>query len=159
MTPTPDTATPRSPRHRRGGAARALNRSWREAVIPLGPGDTAAVPVLRAITRRVLTGWQIATDRVDDIELAVSELTANALIHTRGPVRVRLAHRRGTLRLDVADTSTHRPEPADADLGEDLENGRGLGIVAALADRMHTEPHSDGRAVGKVTIAEFDVAG
>jgi anti-sigma regulatory factor (Ser/Thr protein kinase) len=124
-------------------------------VIPLGPGDTAAVPVLRAITRRVLTGWQITADRVDDIELAVSELTANALIHTRGPVRVRLAHRRGTLRLDVADTSTHRPEPADADQGGDLENGRGLGIVAALADRMHTEPYSTGRNTGKVTVVEF----
>ena len=154
MPPTPDTtATART--HRRGGASRALTRSWREAVIPLGAGDGAAIPSLRALARRILTGWHIPESVIDDVELAVSELATNALIHTAGPVRVRLALRGGAVRLDVADTSPHHPHGALPDAG--AECGRGLAIVAALADRVHTEPYPGSPTAGKVTVAEFRV--
>lgn len=155
MPPTPESPTAAT-RRRRGGARRALSRSWREALIPLAAGDTATVPLLRALTRRVLHGWTIPATLVDDVEVAVSELTTNALIHTRGPVRVRLAHRGGIVRLDVADTSPHDPTPIDAH--EYAVHGRGLGIVAELADRVRIEPHPAGPAAGKIVVAEFDLA-
>jgi anti-sigma regulatory factor (Ser/Thr protein kinase) len=155
MAPTPD-STPARPRtHRRGGAARALTCSWREALIPLAAADGAAVSLLRALTRRILDGWKIPTPLIDDIELAVSELATNALIHTAGPVRVRLAHRDGTVRLDVADTSPHQPAPAAP--GAEAEHGRGLILVAALAARMRVEPYPGHPNAGKITIVEFDL--
>ena len=153
MTPSFDTAAPPARPHPR--AARALARSWREALIPLGAGDTDAIPLLRALCRRILTAWRIPATFVDDVEVAVSELATNALIHTRGPVRVRLAHRRGTVFLEVADTSPYRPEAADPGAGAD--HGRGLAIVAALADRVRTEPTPGNGATGKVIVAEFRV--
>lgn len=160
MPPNPDTPTAAlgaAPRHGRGGARRALTRSWREALIPLGARDTAAVPLLRALARRILHGWRIPAGLVDDIELSLSELATNALIHTDGPVRVRLAYRASVVRLDVADTSPHRPATPCPDQTADAQHGRGVGIVAALADRMRTEPHPAGHAAGKITVAEFEV--
>ena len=160
MPPNPDTPmAPFSavPRHRRGGARRALTRSWREALIPLGAGDTAAIPLLRAMARRILHGWAIPADLVDDVELSLSELATNALIHTGGPVRVRLAHRAGMVRLDVADTSPHCPATVRSNKTADAQHGRGVGIVAVLADRMRTEPHPAGPDAGKIVIAEFDL--
>jgi anti-sigma regulatory factor (Ser/Thr protein kinase) len=154
MTPIRDTAAPPARPHPR--AARALARSWREALIPLGAGDADAIPLLRALARRILTGWRIPAALVEDVVLAVSELATNALIHTDGPVRLRLSHRRGTVRLDVADTSAYRPEAADP--GADAEHGRGLAIVAALADRMHTEPTPGNGTTGKLIVAEFDLS-
>ena len=154
MAPTPETPAA-APRHRRGGTRRALARSWREALIPLAAGDTAAVPLLRALTRRILHGWTIPSALVDDVEVAVSELTTNALIHTRGPVRVRLSHRAGIVRLDVADTSPQDPTPIDAH--EYAVHGRGLGIVVTLADRVRIEPHPAGPVSGKIVVAEFRV--
>jgi anti-sigma regulatory factor (Ser/Thr protein kinase) len=152
MPPTP--AAPTRPRpHPR--AARALARAWREAPIPLGAGDTAAVSLLRALSRRILSGWKIPELLIDDVVLAASELATNALLHTRGPVRVRLAHRRGTVRLDVADTSTHPPAPADP--GDEADHGRGLAIVAALATRARIEPYPGNPAAGKLITAEFDL--
>ena len=147
----PTTAPARA--HRRGGANRALTRSWREAVIPLGAGDAAAIPILRALARRIMTGWKTPETVIDDVELSLSELVTNALIHTTGPVRVRLVHRRGTVRLEVADTSAHRPGRALP--GTDADHGRGLAIVAALANRVSIEPYPGNPTAGKITVAEF----
>lgn len=151
MPPSVTTSTRSCPHPR---AARALARAWREATIPLGAGDTAAVPLLRAIARRILFGWKIPEAVIDDVEVVASELATNALIHTPGPVRVRLAHRRGTVRLEVADTSPRRPSPADP--GDQDDHGRGLAIVARLADRVRVEPYP-GNPAGKLTVAEFDL--
>lgn len=155
MHPTPDTTPLTPPRVRtRGGARRAPARSWREASIPLGAGDTAAVPPLRALCQRILHGWHIPSDTIDAVELALSELATNALIHTPGPVRVRLAHRGNTVRLDVADTSTHHPTPAAQ--GSHSEHGRGLILVAALAcEGLRVEPYPGNPQAGKLIIAEF----
>ena len=155
MPPTPAT-TAAARAHRRGGASRALTRSWREAVIPLGAGDAAAVPILRALARRILAGWKIPESVIDDVEVCVSELATNALIHTSGPVRVRLAMRGGAVRVDVADTSPHHPYGAVPDAG--AECGRGLLIVAALADRLTIEPYPGSLTAGKVSVAEFHLA-
>lgn len=151
MPPTPAAPARHRPHPR---AVRALTRAWREASIPLGAGDTAAVPLLRALSRRILSGWKIPEPVIDDVELATSELATNALIHTPGPVRVRLAHRRGTLRLEVADASAHHPAPVAPD--DEAVHGRGLVLVAAVASRVRIEPYP-GNPAGKLTVAEFDL--
>jgi anti-sigma regulatory factor (Ser/Thr protein kinase) len=91
------------------------------------------------------------TARGRDIEIVVSELLTNALLHARPPVprgRPGWPVRLGLLRSGpcvlsaVADPSPDPPVPKDpGGLGE---TGRGLRIVAALSDRwgycVHTGP-------------------
>ena len=133
-----------------------------EALIPLGRGDTASVPALRAICRRVLAGWDCPARLVGDVELVVSELATNALIHTQGPIRIRLVRRDRTLQLEVADTNSAAPALACANPDDESLSGRGLFIAATLADRIHIERAADqasDSAAGKTMVAEFDLSG
>lgn len=141
----------------RAAAGSAPGRPRDEALIPLGGGDTASLPALRAICRRVLAGWNCPARTAGDIELVVSELATNALIHTLGPVRIRLVRRDRALQLEVADTSAVAPAIATDSADDESLGGRGLFIAAALADRLHVERAED-CAAGKTMIAEFQVA-
>lgn len=86
----------------------------------------------------VLRRWRLPRATVDDAVLVVCELVTNALRHGRSPVRVALhrgLHRgRGALTISVTDQG-HIPYPSgpEQDLGHAGESGRGLSIVAALA--------------------------
>ncbi|MFI6079605.1 ATP-binding protein [Streptomyces sp. NPDC051217] len=86
----------------------------------------------------VLRRWRLPRATVDDAVLVVCELVTNALRHGRSPVHVAL-HRglhlgRGALTISVSDHG-HIPYPTgpEQDLGHAGESGRGLSIVAALA--------------------------
>jgi len=149
--------TPAAMPRRRGGVRRALRRAWRECLIPIAAGDTAAVGPLRGVARSALAWWDVPMQKRADILVALSELATNALVHTGGPVRVRLTYRGGTVRLDIADTS---PVPALAGVPDtDCEDphGWGLAIAEALADRLAVT--ADATGTGKLVTAEFDLAG
>jgi anti-sigma regulatory factor (Ser/Thr protein kinase) len=90
--------------------------------------------------------------------LLIAELTANAALHGRAPgrhARLALTLMAGTLRIEVTDARGDRlPEPApgrDGDGDGDGESGRGLLLVASLADAWGCEPHHPG---GKTVWAE-----
>ncbi|WP_344635837.1 ATP-binding protein [Kitasatospora cystarginea] len=120
---------------------------------PLPPGCAASArhfTVLLSATRRGarlarrLTVQQLAEwgELYETAEQIVAELAANAAVHGRVPgrsFRLSLSLDPGvTLRIAVADPRPERlPEPGDfgALAGVDAESGRGLLIVAALADR------------------------
>ncbi|MEV7421389.1 ATP-binding protein [Streptomyces sp. NPDC091212] len=89
------------------------------------------------------------------VGLVVSELGTNALMHgcIRGRLfQVRNVLRAGTLRVEVGDPRGERlPYARVPAEGECF--GRGLRIVAEVADRWGTGP----RCVGKAVFAEFDV--
>ncbi|MFD3523338.1 ATP-binding protein [Streptomyces sp. NPDC058653] len=107
----------------------------------------------------VLHGWRLPRATVDDAILVVCELVTNALRHGRSPVHIALhrgLHRgRGALTISVSDHG-HIPYPSgpEQDLEHVGEGGRGLSIVAALAQahgyeggnsttfwaRLHTHP-------------------
>ncbi|MBJ6644946.1 ATP-binding protein [Streptomyces sp. BSE7-9] len=79
---------------------------------------------------------------LDPARLVVAELANNAVTHGRVPgrnVRLLLYVVGGTLRIEVTDTrgdrlpDLHAPDP-------DAETGRGLALVAALADRWGVIP-------------------
>ncbi|MGW1617955.1 ATP-binding protein [Streptomyces sp. NPDC002172] len=86
--------------------------------------------------------------------LLIAELAANAALH--GCARDRdacltLTLTAGTLRIEVTDARGDRlPEPAPGGDG-DGESGRGLLLVASLADAWGCEPHHPG---GKTVWAE-----
>nr|WP_251076320.1 ATP-binding protein [Streptomyces sp. ISL-12] len=113
-----------------------------------------SVALARHRAQRLVTEWGHA-GLAPDAALLVSELGGNAVLHgcLRDRLfRVELALFARRLRIDVSDP---RGEllPRPRDVPEDETSGRGLLIVAALADRWGTMT----RTVGKSVWCELDV--
>lgn len=86
----------------------------------------------REQARKALTDWGLA-DHTDLAELIVSELATNALSYGAGPITIRLSHTSDCdLRLEVHDYGG--PLPVLHQATADDEQGRGLALLAALAD-------------------------
>jgi anti-sigma regulatory factor (Ser/Thr protein kinase) len=98
---------------------------------------------LRRVLRLYLVRSGLA-EVSDAAELALTELVANVVRHVPGR-RCRLCFllRPGAVRVEVSDDCPRLPVPAAADAWG--EGGRGLLIVAAVADRWGVTPRPDGR--------------
>lgn len=122
----------------------------------LGPGRSS-VRLARVAVRKWLADYGLQ-DPADIAELLVSELATNAVVHAHGRYRLTLSLENGRLRCAVADEGADLP---DASCGEspnadtDAENGRGLLLVDALADRWGSGRVEGG--VGKEVWFELDV--
>ncbi|WP_261675003.1 ATP-binding SpoIIE family protein phosphatase [Streptomyces lusitanus] len=109
---------------------------------PLAPGSA------RALLRKALTEWaqssadgaDLLTGRVgDDAALVASELVTNAVVHAGTDVHLtcRLEEDTGALVVEVADrhpSRAPRDDAAEAPAHDIPEYGRGLRLVAALAE-------------------------
>jgi anti-sigma regulatory factor (Ser/Thr protein kinase) len=90
------------------------------------------VPAARRQVQAAIRAWDVPVDPAD-AALLTSELVTNAVRHAAGPaVTLVVTCSRGQVRVDVYDTSRALPEVAD--LAADAETGRGLHLVATLAD-------------------------
>lgn len=111
------------------------------------PRSRISVGAARAFVVGTVTEWGIA-DRQDDIQLCVSELTTNALLHGVPPGRefcVRLSTDGELLRIEVRDSGDGRPEVRAP--SEDDSTGRGLRLVNELADDYGVVGHAVGKTV------------
>jgi len=104
------------------------------------PRDKQTVPVARHIVRNAMEQVGVEETCVDDVELALSEACTNVLLHS-GPgdqfvVRLDLEDRLGVLRIiDLG----HGFDSAEVQATDDLveaEQGRGLGVMQAVVDRV-----------------------
>ena len=115
--------------------------------------ERQSVPAARAFASAALADWGIGADRTYDVIVCVSELVTNALLHGVPPgrgYRLCLSHAGDVLRVEVHDSGGGWPRLA----GEEAdESGRGLLLVAALADKWGVEE----RDPGKVVWCEFGV--
>ena len=84
---------------------------------------------VREWTRKALPGWGL-TEQSDIIELIVSELVTNSIVHGAGPVEIGLSRAPGHLRVEVRDNGTG--QPALCHPGADDLTGRGLALIDAL---------------------------
>ena len=114
-----------------------------------------AVSCARLHAVHVLHEWGLR-HLADDIAVIVSELVTNAVdasavLPERPPVALRLLATEKSLLIEVWDHSPLDLEPREADA--DDECGRGLTVVAALADRWGHERTGHRR---KVVWAELD---
>ncbi|MEU2602406.1 ATP-binding protein [Streptomyces hirsutus] len=100
------------------------------------PKHRRHVSVARRRLREALADWGVAEELTDTVTLLASELVTNAVLHCRvscAQVRVTLTLDGAELVLEVTDPDRDRlPRPHRPALGE--EGGRGLALVAALAD-------------------------
>ncbi len=111
------------------------------------PGLPAIVPSARRFVRGILAG----SPRAEDMELIATELASNAIRHSPagqdgGEFTVTVRTGQGWARIEVSDTGTGEwNAPQSADL--DAEYGRGLAIVAALADKLGHDITASGQTV------------
>jgi len=108
-------------------------------------GGTEIAAHARAFASGVLRSWHVGEDLCDAGVLAVSELVANATIHGKPPVRLRLRRTDRRLIVDVSDGDDHLPRRRLAD--DTDEDGRGIGIVAALASSWGARQLDAGKSV------------
>jgi anti-sigma regulatory factor (Ser/Thr protein kinase) len=102
------------------------------------------------VTSHLIQNGLIA--EVETVQLVVSELATNAVIHAQTPFTVTLRRSNGTLTVAVSDLSFRRPERIPS--GQVLDGGgRGLAMVAALSSSWGSTPLNN----GKLVWATFDL--
>jgi len=117
---------------------------WRAAAdIPATVRGPAAA---RHLVLALLDGWQLG-QLSSDAQLVVSELVSNAVEHAPGTdsFKLELLWHADRLRIALADGSSIRPVVAELDA--ERPRGRGMHIVAALADDWGADEHSGGKRV------------
>ncbi|MEU0049432.1 ATP-binding protein [Streptomyces sp. NPDC006309] len=100
------------------------------------PTHRCHVPTARHHVHKALADWGITGELADRATLSANELVTNAVSHCRvssARVRVTLILCDRELALEVSDPDRDRL-PLPRHPGPDEEGGRGLAMVAALAD-------------------------
>ncbi len=123
------------------------------------PTPHAAADARRFLRRLALP---VTADCAASAELMVTELVTNAVLHARSAAVVGVAVTPDVVLVTVQDGDAAHPEqqPYGASLAQ---QGRGLHIVEALAERWGVSPHDGGKVVWftvpRVTEAEGALEG
>ncbi|HMC41154.1 MAG TPA: SpoIIE family protein phosphatase [Acidimicrobiales bacterium] len=108
------------------------------------PNETRSVSLARHAVQERLEALGLG-DLVPSAALVVTELVANAVLHTSGPVEVQVASAGSGVRLSVYDTCADLPVvpvPSPRSM-----TGRGLMLVRSLAARVGFERAGTGKVV------------
>lgn len=116
-----------------------------ELTLPFG---ARSARLARGFVRFVVRTWDVSHIS-PDAELCVSELVTNAYWHARPkrvePLRVLISRTGSALRCEIHDESRTLPRVCDAD--ELDESGRGMLVIATIADRHGWHLTARGKAV------------
>ncbi|MGW4887830.1 ATP-binding protein [Streptomyces murinus] len=112
------------------------------------PGFPEEVSRARRWTRDILRGSPLA----DDAELIVSELSANAILHTAsgreyGSFHLAVAVSAQVVAVSVTDDGGTGTAPKVEHQDQDAEHGRGLGMVSVIAHRVVVHDSDQGHTV------------
>jgi hypothetical protein len=112
-------------------------------VLRLSFTDAVEIASVRGRAVEMLPGQP--AEVVDDVMLVVTELVANVVQHTDRGGHLRLTHADGVVRVEVHDYSRSFPQLQRADPRR--PGGRGLLLVAALAQAWGSRPTATGKVV------------
>jgi anti-sigma regulatory factor (Ser/Thr protein kinase) len=114
------------------------------------PPEPASVRRARRVLR--LVSASVSRDLFECLEMVVSELATNAVVHARTPFEVSL-RLRPTVRVEVTDLNP--AVPVLRSVGRDQVGGRGLVVVTACTEDWGYEVKPSG---GKTVWADLGVA-
>jgi anti-sigma regulatory factor (Ser/Thr protein kinase) len=108
------------------------------------PAVPASIPAARHFA--VDAADDLGCNRRDDVELLVSELATNAVVHARTQLRLTLCRAGRKLRIEVGDDD---PTPPRVFLRPDplRPGGRGMCLVNSLADDWGVDLTDEGKTV------------
>jgi anti-sigma regulatory factor (Ser/Thr protein kinase) len=114
----------------------------------------------RRWTRDILRGSPLA----EDAELIVSELSANAILHTAsgreyGSFHLVVAVSAQVVAVSVTDDGGTATAPKVEHQDHDAEHGRGLGMVSAIAHRVVVHDSDQGHTVTAELCADSRLGG
>ncbi|MEU6093249.1 ATP-binding protein [Streptomyces sp. NPDC047079] len=145
--PTP----PASPASRPSPSALPKDIEWRLL------RHARSVARARTLLRDQAASWKLPDEVTETAVLLLSELMTNAYRHARvspgREIRARCVLEADRLRVSVTDANDTLPTPRQA--GPDDESGRGLTLVAALAEKWGAEPRPAG--IGKTVWFELRI--
>jgi anti-sigma regulatory factor (Ser/Thr protein kinase) len=104
-----------------------------------------SVGIARALVRATLAEFD--EDRRDIALLLTSELVTNAILHARTPVQLGVLQDAGHLLVSVADRLPEGPALGPRPHSHDRPGGRGLALVADLAETWGTMRRPGGKSV------------
>jgi anti-sigma regulatory factor (Ser/Thr protein kinase) len=113
-------------------------------------GDGVGVRAARHFALHTLDHWDLG-ERRDDTALVVTELVTNAVLHSHSDFTLTLSLTGGSLRVAVGDSGCQLPRLRHPT--ELATSGRGVQIVATLAERWGVEVVGDGKVVWAELIA------
>ncbi|MGP3986810.1 SpoIIE family protein phosphatase [Streptomyces sp. 3N207] len=119
------------------------------------PVDSGAVAPLRARVTRKMAEWGLE-EMSFTTELILSELVTNAIRYGSEPIRVRLLYQ-SCLTCEVSDGSSTSPHLRRAAATE--EGGRGLFLVAQLAERWGTRYTPHGKVMWTEQVLYHEATG
>ncbi|MDX6284499.1 MAG: hypothetical protein QOH03_5570 [Kribbellaceae bacterium] len=107
--------------------------------------DPAAVAEARQFVAEVCAAAQATGSALDTAVLLTSEVVTNAVLHAGTPAHLTVWVDPTLIRVQVSDESVEVPSPVEAD--EEATGGRGLAMVALLANRWGVETRATGKTV------------
>ncbi|CAM4078896.1 hypothetical protein GCM10009799_02870 [Nocardiopsis rhodophaea] len=113
------------------------------------PAKAAMVPAVRRGVCGLLPGF----DRLDDVELVVSELLTSAIRASSGDITLRLIDT-GDIRIEIQDLRGRHPR---LDGGGDDHVVNGLGLASAIADRIGSVRHRSGNCTTWAVIRSIRI--
>ena len=103
--------------------------------------EIARTPRAPAEARDMVASLRLDRVTADAVRLAVSELVSNAVMHGTGAIIVTLANEPEGVRISVTDDGRGFSRSGDPAMPPaDSPGGRGLALVAMLAERWGVEP-------------------
>lgn len=108
------------------------------------PPAVTSVPEARRMVRDAL-GAELWDDIRHQVELAVSELATNAVIHAGTPFTLRVQTTGSFLRVEVSDRNSHIPHTRHYSLT--ARTGRGMQLLATSVDRWGADPTTTGKTI------------
>jgi DNA-binding NarL/FixJ family response regulator len=119
------------------------------------PAELLSARAARRFVGAVLEQWS-CSDLEDSIQLLVSELVTNAVIHANSDVEVALHLRADRVRVEVVDAATEYVHRRDA--GEEEQSGRGMALTEALASAWGIDTLVAGKSIWFEVLREDEGA-